>query len=384
MSIFSRLRSFKKKLETPFETLNVISISREAILYNLQVFQHLNPGSAIFPVLKSNAYGHGITQVATILRDVELDYIAVDSYFEALKVREVNATPILLIGYTLPVNLKHMDFSFITLVVYDLDTIRELGRIGQKVRVHLKLDTGMARQGIRLEQLPEILDEIARYKNIILEGVCTHLASADESDNGYSESQIEIFKQGIEMIEKAGWTLKYRHISASSGSLKFHDPVFNALRLGIGLYGVNPLEVDDEKYTQWEDLQLALRFESRIILKKTIRAWDTVSYNRTFTAPRDMTIGIVPVGYYEGLSRKLSNNYAYSYQWYSLPILGRVCMNLTVVDVTDIDIATGDIITIISDEKDADNNVYELARRSETITYECFTRLSESVRRVVR
>ncbi|EKD30034.1 MAG: hypothetical protein ACD_78C00177G0002 [uncultured bacterium (gcode 4)] len=384
MSIFSRLLSFKKKLETPFETLNVISVSREAILNNLRIFQELNPGYAVFPVLKSNAYGHGIVQVATILRDVKLDYIAVDSYFEVLEIREVNNTPILLIGYTLPVNLRNMDFSFITLVVYDIDTIRELGRIGRKVRIHLKLDTGMARQGMYVEQLPEMLDEIAKYKNITLEWVCTHLASADESNNTYSESQIEKFQQGIGFIEKAGWTLKYRHISASAGSLKFHDPVFNALRLGIGLYGVNPLEVDDEQYPKWLSLRLALRFESHIILKKAIQKWDTVSYNRTFTAPRDMTIGIVPVGYYEGLSRKLSNNYAYSYQWHSLPILGRVCMNLTIVDITDIDITAGDRITIISDEQSVENNVYELARRSETITYECFTRLSESVRRVVR
>ncbi|MDP2103651.1 MAG: alanine racemase, partial [Candidatus Gracilibacteria bacterium] len=323
-------------------------------------------------------------QVATILRDAKLDYIAVDSYFEALEIREVNNTPILLIGYTLPVNLRNMDFSFITLVVYDIDTIRELGRIGRKVRIHLKLDTGMARQGMYIEQLPDILDEIAKYKNIILEGICTHLASADESDNTYSESQIEKFKQGIGLIEKAGWNLKYRHISASAGSMKFSGSNFNALRLGIGLYGVNPLEADDEQYSEGLSLRLALRFDSRIILKKAIKKGDTVSYNRTFTASRDMTIGIVPVGYYEGLSRKLSNNYAYSYQGHSLPILGRVCMNLTIVDITDIDIDSGDRITIISDEKDAQNNVYELAKRSETITYECLTRLSESVRRVVR
>jgi len=384
MSIFSRFLSFKKKLETPFETLNVISVSHEAILHNLRIFQELNPGYAVFPVLKSNAYGHGIVQVATILQDVKLDYIAVDSYFEALQVREVNNTPILLIGYTLPVNLRNMDFSFITLVVYDIDTVRELGRIGQKARIHLKLDTGMARQGMYIEQLPEILDEIAKYKNIILEWVCTHLASADESDNTYSESQIEKFKQGIGLIEKAGWNMKYKHISASAGSLKFSGSNFNALRLGIGLYGVNPLGMDDEQYPKWQDLRLALRFESHLILKKIIRKWDTVSYNRTFAALRDMTIGIVPVGYYEGLSRKLSNNYAYSYRWHSLPILWRVCMNLTVVDVTDIDITTGDIVTIISDEQGVENNVYELAKRSETITYECFTRLSESVRRVVR
>lgn len=126
MSLFSKILSLKRKWEAPFETLNKISISKEAILNNYDIFQKLNPGYAIFPVLKSNAYGHGIREVATILRERTPEYIAVDSYFEVLKIREVSNAPILLIGYVLNENLGRMDFKNLSLVVYDLDSIREL------------------------------------------------------------------------------------------------------------------------------------------------------------------------------------------------------------------------------------------------------------------
>lgn len=146
MSILKKITDLKKRFETPFETLNHIYISREAILHNFDLFQRLHPEWSVFPVLKSNAYGHGIREIAQILNDRKIEYIVVDSFFEALKVREVNLSPILLIGYTLPQNLKNIDFSLVSITVYDIDTLRTLSELPQTVKVHLKIDSGMHRQ----------------------------------------------------------------------------------------------------------------------------------------------------------------------------------------------------------------------------------------------
>jgi len=135
------LHFLKKHFQKPFRTLNTITISRESILANLDLYQSLNSGRAVFPVLKSNAYGHGIREVASILSARKLDYIVVDSYYEALEVHRVNKTRILLMGYTLPENFSSMDFSFITPVVYDTQTLRSLGETGKRMTIHLKIDT---------------------------------------------------------------------------------------------------------------------------------------------------------------------------------------------------------------------------------------------------
>lgn len=382
MSLFSKILKVKKILETPFETMNNIYISKDAILNNLEIFQKLNPGWKIFPVLKSNAYWHWIREVAQILKSAKLDYIVADSYFEALKIHEVNSTPVLIIGYTLPINLKNIDFEKVSLVVYDLETLNELARIGRKVKIHLKIDSWMHRQWIYFEQLLNFIEIIKKSPNIILEWVCTHFADADSPDNTFSEFQMEEFQKSVVLLKARWFKLKYIHSNNSAWWTKnFCQNTCNSMRLGISLYWVNPLEKNDEFYSKLKNLKLALNFESTIIQIKELKKWDKVSYNWTYEAKNNMTIWIIPVWYYEALSRKLSNNYFYNYNWFSLPILWRVCMNLTVVDITWISIKVWDKVEIISIK--AKNNIYELAKRSETISYECFTRLAESIRRKI-
>lgn len=147
------LHTLKRYFQTPFRTLNTITTSRASILANIDLYQSLHPDCAIFPVLKSNAYGHGIREVASILSARKLDYIVVDSYYEVLEVHRVNKTRVLLIGYTFPENFASMDFSFVTPVVYDTETLRSLGETGKKMKIHLKIDTGMHRQGIYPEDV---------------------------------------------------------------------------------------------------------------------------------------------------------------------------------------------------------------------------------------
>lgn len=156
------------------------------------------------------------------------------------------------------------------------------------------------------------------------------------------------------------------------------------MRLGIGLYGINPLESTDASYWKLSGLRPALRLESTLVLKKRLHKGERVSYNGTFTASEDMTIGIVPVGYYEGIPRSLGEG-KFGYTWKGLyfPILGRVCMNMTVIDLGSAPIEVGESLTVISEDSHAPNSLYAMARAGGTIPYECLTGLSESIRRVM-
>lgn len=376
----SLLEYFRK----PFQTLDTIVISQKALLENLDLYRSLHLKSAVFPVLKSNAYGHGIREVASILAERKLDYIVVDSYYEALEVRKVNKTRILLIWYTLPENFQNMDFSFVTLVVSDIESLRALGETRKKIQIHLKIDTGMHRQWIDPDRIPEFLSALQEYPNITLEGVCTHLADADNPDIAFTSEQAQKFQQIIAQIQSEWYTLRYIHAANSAGGAKELPSTFNAMRLGIGLYGINPLEPTDSVYEKLSGLHPVLRFESTLVLKKKIRKGDRVSYNGTFTAPEDMTVGIIPVGYYEGIPRTLGGGrFGYTWKDEYFPILGRVCMNMTVVDLGESSIEVGEKMTIISDDPNAPNSVYAMAHTAGTIPYECLTGLAESIRRVI-
>lgn len=382
MSFISKLFTYKRFLEKPLETLNTIYISKEAIVNNFKIIQNLYPSYSIFPVLKSNAYWHGIKEVAKILSSIKLNYIVVDSYFEAMKVHEVNKTPVLLIGFTLPSNIKKMDLSNTTLVIYTLEVLNEIASLKKNVKIHIKIDTWMHRQWVYLEELPFFIEIIKKSPNIILEWICTHFADADNIENEYSDFQFKEFQKCIAFIQSKWFNLKYIHCNNSSWWIKwFGENICNSMRLWISLYWVNPLEKWDPFYEKIKNIKRALTFESTVIQIKHIKMWEKVGYNWTFIAPWNMDIAIIPVGYYEGLSRNLSNNYFYSFQGKLLPILGRVSMNLTIIDVTWIDIKVGSKIEIISTKEK--NNIYEIASRSKTISYECFTRLSESIRRKI-
>jgi alanine racemase len=169
MSWLSRIFQFKKNLERPLSVLNEVLLSEKSLLDNYDYLQSLDENIELFPVLKSNAYGHGIEQVATILKKRNPRYIVLDSYYEALRVHEVNDVKILLIGYNLPENYPLMDFSWVTPVVTELQTLKVLGKLDRPITIHIKIDTGMRRQGILMDEIPEFLRIMNMYPKIKLE-----------------------------------------------------------------------------------------------------------------------------------------------------------------------------------------------------------------------
>ncbi|MFC1598601.1 alanine racemase [Patescibacteria group bacterium] len=381
----SAYNKYLKQFENKIDTLNTIEVSKSAIYHNLQVYKELNPNANIFPVLKANAYGHGLIQLAQILKSVDLDYVCVDSYYEYLQIKDIINCKTLIIGYTKPNNYQYFDFNNLAITIYDIQSLKGLAKTKKKISVHLKIDTGMNRQGVQIENLPALLNELKKYSNIKLEGVMTHFSDADNpNDFSYSEKQIKIFNTALEIIRTSGLkNIKYVHIANSAGALKTNIKQFNAIRLGLGMYGYLPISPEDPDFHKISNLKPSLRFISTIIQTKKVVKGAKISYNLAFEAEKDMKIGIVPAGYYDGIDRRLSNIGFFSYNSQNLRILGRVCMNLVICDISDTEITNNNEIVIIDNKNMAINSVANIAKLCNTIPYVITTKLSESTRRVV-
>ncbi|MCD8526898.1 alanine racemase [Candidatus Woesebacteria bacterium] len=209
------------------------------------------------------------------------------------------------------------------------------------------------------------------------------MADADNpQDNSFTEKQITNYKKALQILEEKGITPQYRQISASGGAFKIKDPTFTLIRAGLASYGINPLEPSDPEFQSLQ-LQPALRFTSTLAQIKTIHNGDKIGYNGTFTAKKTMTIGLLPLGYYEGVDRRLSNTGSVTIGDTTCPILGRVSMNMTSIDISNVkNPQVGDTVCIYSDQ-DRDNSIVNAAKIAETIPYELLVHLSESVRREI-
>ena len=383
MSVRHSLSKALKSLESEFQTLNRVEISRSAILHNFNLFQAFSLTSAIIPVLKANAYGHGLEQVAEILKARQFPYIAVDGYFEALRIREVSAQPLLIMGAILPENFKRMKYKDLTFVVHDHTTIEALGNLAKPITVHLEIDTGMSRHGIHTSELPEILATLSKFPKLHLEGVMSHLADSDNPDAGFTETQTERFDATVEQILKAGFKTTLFHLAQTAGSTKVNSRFANAIRVGIGLYGVNPLEKTDPFYSVLENIQPTLQIISTITKVLTLEPGDTVSYGRTFTAKKPMKIGVLPIGYYEAIPRELSNCGTVVWENTSLPIVGRVNMNHTMIDLTGTTAKPFDEVIVLGGNSTLPTSITSISEKNALFSYGLLTRINENLRRVI-
>ncbi|MGI5826259.1 MAG: alanine racemase, partial [Patescibacteria group bacterium] len=317
----------------PYQTLNLVKINKSTLLSNFAFFQKQNPQAKICPVLKSNAYGYGLKLIGKFVdEEIKPEFICVDSLYEAYELEKTKiTTPLLILGYTFPENFKHRNLNF-RLPVFDGETLKILNKYQPGIKVHIKVDTGMNRLGIKENQVDGFVETLKQYPEIRVEGIYSHLADADNEDEAFSLKQIETFKRIIKKFEAAGFNFKYKHLCATAGSLKFKDPEFNLIRLGFGFYQVpNP----------------ALKLISHIIDIKEVEKGETVSYNCTFKAKQKMKIAALPIGYYDGIDRRLSNAGSVSVRGISCPIVGRVCMNITTIDVTKVkDVKIGQEVEI--------------------------------------
>jgi alanine racemase len=383
MSIRKNIDTLLKRFEKEYSVHNHIEVSRSAILHNIDTFKQLTK-LQIIPVLKGNAYGHGIITATTALKGYKLPYIAVDGYFEALRIREVSNQPVLVMGAILLQNFTRMKYDNFAFVVQDEATIHALGKTKKPINVHLECNTGMNRYGASSTEIEKLVGVILHYKNLTLEGVMSHLADSDGDNPKTVDTAVAIFDACVEKIQKVGANPTIIHVAQSAGSLKVHSKYANTIRLGIGTYGINPFPKNHALHEKLQaELRPALKLTSTITKVIQLNKGDQVSYNYTFTAPKKMKIGVLPLGYYEGVNRSLSNKGSVKAGNANLPIVGRVCMNHTMVSLEQSDCNGGDRVTVYSNNPADANSIDAIATNYNLFNYNLLTALSPDIRRTL-
>lgn len=386
MYLLNFLRRYRDRRDDPSRHLLRIEINAESLKYNVGRFKTLYPHHHLAAVLKSNAYGHGLKEVGRFFdRQKEVECFVVDSIIEAQTLRDVGTRkPIIILGYIPRAALKSLNKIKRVIFVVNSAEQAELLQVAIdfKLQVHLKVDTGMNRQGIGADELAHVISVLKSNKNISITGMMSHLADADGPSGAATQEQIRKWKIALQTYKKL-ITVNSRHtfhFAATAGARYLSTAESNLIRAGIGLYGFDT--------TQDKQLKVkpALSFWAKIVNLKEIKAGEKIGYNFTFTAPKDMKIAVLPCGYYEGIPRTLSNNGFFYYKGTPLPILGRISMNLTVVDVTDVSepLHLEDEVEIYSVNPEQSNSVENIAKLCDTIPYEILVRLAPTIRRVIK
>lgn len=373
--------------------LTWLEISTNAIKYNLRQFRRLlDKDCLLMPVIKANAYGHGFFEVAKICsRAPEVDRVCVVNDDEALALIETKIKkPIMILSFFETDNLKktlrlarlaangssRRAKKSIIFPLYSLKQAKFLNRVGErinkKIKVHIKIDTGAARVGLLPEKAAKFLKEIKKYKFLKMEGIFSHFASS-EDDRGYTTKQLRVFIEINKKLKKENFIIPLKHMACSAAAVLYPQTRLDAVRLGIGLYGLYPTEKLKKKII----LKPALSWKTKIIQIKNLPKGAKIGYGGDYTAKKPIKLAILPVGYWDGFDRLLSNNANVIINGVKCPVRGRICMNLTMVDVTKTSRAkVGDTAILIGRSGKQEITVDELAKRSKTINYEIVDRIN--------
>lgn len=370
-----------------------VEISEEALQNNIYELRSLlKPETEFAAVVKSNAYGHGLEQVVPMAAKVAVNRFAVDNIDEALIVRKLQPeASINVIGYIIHEQLEEAIEAGIELTVYDKETVRLVEEIaarrGQIVSIHLKLDTGMSRQGVLPQNLSDVVTLLLDCPHIDVAGVSTHFANADDyRDPSYTLLQCELFEQCLEQIQLAGFTPEHLHCAKSSAIILYPNTQGTLVRAGIALYGIWPTEdIQDEARRQSIKCSLkpVLSWKTRVVQVKSLPVGTPVSYDLTETLRKNSRLAVLPIGYYDNFDRKLSSIGEVLIKGYRCKVLGRVCMNMTMVDVSDVpDVKPEQEVVIIGSSGHHQITAQEIANKIGTIPYEVVSRISPAIPRV--
>ncbi len=368
-------------------------IDLDAIRYNIETVKSLNPVSRkTLLVIKADAYGHGAVTLAKEMDDLA-DYFATATVDEALELRNASINkPILILGYTDISEYDDVIDNDITIAMYDYNEAAILSDMadikGKKVKVHIKVDSGMSRIGFQCddEGVNEAL-KIAELPGLEVEGIFTHYAKADYGDKSDALKQYEAFSWFVKSMEDSGVRFQIRHIDNSAGAMELHSDGFDMMRLGIVIYGLYPSEEIDKSVV----LKPAMSLKSRVVHIKELPAGRGVGYGWTYVTDRPTLVATVSAGYADGYPRALSNQGRVLIHGKFAPIIGRVCMDQIMVDVTDIEadgtlsgapVKIGDEVVLFGTQGDKTIPVEEIASPSNSFNYETVCRISRRVPRV--
>lgn len=376
-------------LEKP---LTWVEISKSALLNNLAAFREL-VGQKVqqMPVVKSNAYGHGLIEVAKTITP-KTDWLAVTSLEEALTIRKAGVKkPIFVLGFFDCTDLKFVPGKSIILPVYTIESAKLISKIAQKagrrVPVHLKVDVGTTRIGLLPNEAVAFAKRIQKLPGLALEGVFSHLADSENFNQEYTNRQIKTFEKVIAALEQNKISLKYRHLACSAATIINPRSRFNLVRIGISLYGLWPSKDTKalyEKHFNGFKLIPALSWHTTVIQVKTVPINTFIGYGCTYKTKRKTKLAVLPVGYWDGYDRKLSNHGEVLIRGRRARVLGRVCMNMVMVDATDIPgVRLRDEAILIGAQGKELISAEELAEKVGTINYEIVTRINPLIPRGV-
>ncbi len=367
-----------------------IEISGDRLRNNLESFRSvLSVNTNLMVVVKANAYGHGLRVVSDAIRD-RVDWFGVDSLREALEVHVVAPEkPVLILGYSRAEDADEIVEHEFRQVVYRqdvADAISEAARkAGKTARIHLKIETGTNRQGIPLGEVAAFSQFVRDLPNLEIEGTYTHFANIEDTlDPSFANLQLERFNEAIAQLKRSGTTPKLIHADATAGILLYPETHFTMVRLGIGAYGAWPsreTQIAARERGRKIKLEPVLTWKTRIAQLKKMEAGDYAGYGLSFQANRTTTLAIIPVGYYEGYTRALSNSGRALVGGASAPVVGRVAMNMTVLDVTDVDASLDDEVVLIGSQGENEITADELAEKTGTISYEVLSRINPLLER---
>ena len=347
-----------------------LEINLDIIKHNiLSVRKLVGKQRKIMGVVKANGYGHDSTEVSKIILENGADELAVARIEEAIVLRKNNIkAPILVLGIV-PKELMGLLFEYqIKPTICDLSSLYELNNIAsklqKKIKIHLKVDTGMGRLGIQPFEIREIVSEINKMSNIKIEGVYSHFATADEKDKSYAQYQFNVFKQVMDLISKNVFPRPYFHIANSGAILDLPETWLDIVRPGCIIYGFYPSQ-ESQKVI---NLVPALCFKSRIVFIKTMPNNSFIGYGKTYKTSRDTKIATISVGYADGYNRLLSNLGKMLIKGKRVSVLGRVCMDQIMVDITDIEnVKVGDEVIIWGGQRENNISLEEIALQLNTI-----------------
>ncbi len=371
-----------------------VEIDKKNLQDNIGQFRKLiGDKIKLMSVVKANAYGHGLIKVAEIAINSGADWLGVDSIEEAIKLREAGIkAPTLILGYTLVSRLREVVKHDLSQTVYNQKTIEELAnqarKQNKKVKVHLKVETGTSRQGLGKEKLLKLAKFIDKYPKIEIEGMHTHYANIeDTTDHDYAQQQLERFQKAVDVLKKNKIKVPIKHTACSAAIVLFPKTYFDLVRLGISMYGLwssKETLISAKEKDRRINLKPVLTWKTKVAQVKKIPTGTPVGYGLTERVSSESKIAILPVGYWDGYDRKLSGVGNVLIGGKRCKILGRICMNMTMIDVSHLEeVKPEDEVVLLGEQDKEGVTADELAQKIGTINYEVVTRINPLIPRIV-
>jgi alanine racemase len=369
-----------------------VEIEKDAPEHNLrEILRCTAEGTKLCAVVKSNAYGHGVSQITKLLPSAH--WFAVNSLDEGLELKRIGVQkPVLVLGHVPLSRLNEAADAGLRITVFNRDTVKAIevlpkGR--EPLRVHLEIETGTARQGVLPEDVASFVEYAAGKKGVLLEGVSTHFANIEDTLNHeYAERQLSIFTQTLERIRALGLDPPVIHTACSAAAILFPKTHFTMLRTGIGLYGLWPSRETYLSARMEQSCIPALRpvltWKTRIVQLKTLPAGSFVGYGCTYRVMRKTKLAVLPAGYADGYDRAFGNSAYVLVRGKRAPVIGRVCMNHCMIDVTDIrEVKLEEEVVLLGKSGEENLTAEKLAEWADTINYEIVARISPLLERKV-